>query len=227
MTSIDERSDLQQQADTVLAQEREETDVPAEVRVHEDHTRELVTPGFSRMRTEWTGPEGSILSSLKSVADGEILRLFPDAYSIMHDLWLLVREPEVDRHTGEIYLDQWDLPVWKRNESGAYIEDYSLLGHRERDDFLFRITTAVFTWEQQAADLWGNAMFAKAIWEETFATGYIGASGRTIDDRTNAARLAAVDQRYFSIFQTLLSRRADAVVASLKLVGQRLKDSLI
>lgn len=229
MTTVDEAvtPEAARQADAALREEIKESDTPSEVRVHEDHTRETKTPGFSRMRTDWHGPDRAQIESLRAIVDGRIMRLFPDAFVLMADLYEIVRKPMVTAD-GEPVLDAHGLVVWERNENGAFIEDFSRLGIREREDLLFRITTGIFEWQQTRADLWGDAMFAKAQWEEAFADGFVNTPGTrpTVDDKTNRARSHATEERYFAIFQTLMSRKADAVVQSMELLGQRLKDVL-
>lgn len=227
MSKVEEAEDLAlvKQTDTVLKEVSAEADRGTEVEMHDDRTRENRTPGFSRMRTEWHGPDKAQIDSIRAVVDGQIMRLFPDAFVLMYDLFSVVREADVDEK-GEVRLDIHGLPLWRRTPDGAFIEDYSRLGIREREDFLFRITTNIFEWKQTAADLWGDAMFAKAQWEEAFADGFVNARGTrpTVDDKTNQARMHSLDQRYFAIFQTLMSRKADAVVSGMELLGQRLKD---
>jgi hypothetical protein len=215
------------QVEVAVRDESEANESVADVHVHPDHTRELLTPGFSRMRTDWREEDGAQMSALRSIVDGRILSLFPDAFVLMNDLWDVVREPVRDRDTGFPLTDSHGFNIWIRSDSGAFIEDYSRLGLREREDFLFRITTNIFEWKQRQADLWGDAMFSKAMWEEAFSVGFTEPLGRlTVDDRTNRARVYATDERYFSIFQSLLSRKADAVIGSLELLSQRLKDVL-
>lgn len=198
---------------------------PAEVRVHEDNTRENRTPGFSRMRTSWEGEDALHVQSLKAIVDDTMLTQFPDAIMIMNDLFEIVRTPAVDQN-GEVLVDRHGLIIWKRSESGAFLEDYSRLSYRDREDILFRITTNLVRWKEVQADLWGDAMFAKAVWEERFSEKFLSTPGMrpTIDDKTNRARKHSVDERYFAIFRTLISRRADALVDSMQLLGQRLKD---
>lgn len=230
MTTVAEITPEQgRQADAALKAEIAEADTPGEVRVHEDHTRETKTPGFTRMRTDWHGQDRAQIDSLRHIVDGRILTLFPDAFVLMADLFEIVREPEFDPVSGEPLKDARGLVIWARNENGAFIEDYSRLGIREREDLLFRITSNLFEWQQTRADLWGDAMFAKAQWEEAFSDGFVHAPGArpTVDDKTNAARAHATEERYFAIFQTLLSKKADAVVQAMELLGQRLKDVLV
>jgi hypothetical protein len=214
-------------AETAVREAAKDADKTAEVDPHEDRTREMKTPGFSRMRTDWHGADAAQVQSLKGIVDGRILNLFPDAFVIMSEVYDLVREPEVDQTTGEFLLDKHGFKIWKRHPSGAFVEDFTVLTQRQKEDLLFRITTRLFEWQQTRADLWGEAMFAKAQWEEAMAIGFDEPPGKlTVDDRTQKGRLASRDERYFAIFLSLISRRADAVVNSMELLGQRLKDAL-
>jgi hypothetical protein len=218
---------LEHQAHQAMRKESKGDENVAEVHVHEDHTKETKTPGFSRMRTEWKADDHAQVSGLKALVDTRIVNLFPDVFELMNNLWDVVREPVRDPDTGFPLKYIHGFNVWARNENGGFIEDFSRLGIREREDFLFRITTNIFEWKQRQADMWGDAMFSKAMWEEAFSRGFTEPVGRlTVDDRTNRARVHATDERYFSILQSLLSRRADAVVSGVELLGQRLKDVL-
>lgn len=213
------------EAEAAVREASTEAETPAEVDPHPDRTREIKTPGFSRMRTDWSAHDSGQIQQLRTVVDGRILKLFPEAFVLMNNIYDLVRQPQTDGD-GVIVTDKYGFPVWARNPTGGYIEDFTILTDREKEDFLFRITTNLFEWRQTAADLWGEAMFAKAQWEEAMAIGYDSSTKKTVEDRTQAGRLHSTDERYFSIFLSLLSRKADAIVNSCELLGQRLKDTL-
>lgn len=205
-----------------------EVDTPAEVDLHEDRTRELRTPGFSRMRTEWDSADAQVVARVMGIVDNLVIQNFSDAFAVMHELYEIVREPEVNPQTGEVLTDAHGFTVWKRSTTGAYVEDYSRLGHKQKENLLFQITTRIFDWEQRAADAWGEAMFAKAMFEERFALTFQATPGAkpTVDDRTQFARGSSTDERYFAIFQSLYSRKAEALVRSLVLLNQRIKDTM-
>jgi len=224
---VSEIHDVSVAAEKVVRDASKDADKPAEVRIHEDETKETKTPGFSRMRTDWHGPDAAQIQALKSIVDGRILHLFADAFVIMNEVYDLVREVEVNEETGEFQVDHHGFKIWKRHPSGAFVEDFTVLTQREKEDLLFRITTRLFEWKQVSADIWGEAMFAKAEWEEAMAIGFDTPPGKlTVDDRTQKGRLASREERYFAIFLSLISRRADAVVGSMELLAQRLKDAL-
>jgi hypothetical protein len=184
------------------------------------------TPGFSRMRFDWRGDDAPVVEVAKDEANKRILIRFQDAFAILHDVLLVVREPVRDPETGFPQLDGNGWPVWQRTPSGGYVEDFTKLNHTAKENFLFAITTRLFAWEQDAADIWTEAMLAKAAWEEQFSIEYDAPQVGTIEDRTAKGRTMSTDERYFAIFQTALSRKADAIVRNMALLAQRLKDTL-
>jgi hypothetical protein len=217
----------ERQAEAALADVVADLDTPTEVDLHEDRTREVRTPGFSRMRTEWDGPDAVTVAQVQGIVQNRIMVRFASAYAIMNELYEIVRDPVVANiETGELRTDDFGFPLWQTTSSGSYVEDYSRLTHKDRENLLFQITTNLFAWEQAAAEAWGEAMFAKAQFEERFALTFAEAPGGrpTEADRTNFARTSAREERYFAIFQSLYSRRADAIVRTMTLLGQRLRD---
>ena len=191
-----------------------------------DRTRESRTPNFSRMRLDWGSRDGAMMSSVHQVVQQILFERFPMAYELMHRLFDIVREPEM-LDDGEIVLDAFGFTVWRRTSTGAYIEDWSLLTDAERELLLHKITAYMFEWEQSAADLWGESMFAKAAWEERFSEGFVNSGGKTVDDRSQSGRLYSQEERYFALFQSLLSRKAEALVRSMLHLSQRLKDTTL
>lgn len=212
-----------------VREESKEADQQTEVDPHPDRTRETRSTGLSRMRLEWNPEDRQAVDSLHDVVDRRMLVLFGDAYRVMNELYDVVREPVHDGQ-GTVLKDEHGWTVWARDPlSGGFLEDYSLLTHAHQRHLLFQITTRLFDWEQTSQDLWGDSMFAKAQWETAIAQGFEGAkeSGqRTVEDRTQYARRVSREERYFAIFQTLISRKADALVRSMERLSQRLKDVL-
>lgn len=227
MTSSDTDRDAQIRR---ALSDMEDVDEPAEVDIDPDRTQETRTPGFSRMRTRyaWSEPDAQIVRDLQHYADRVIHQQFDEAFQVQVEIYWEVREPEPDPQTGEVLYDEHGMPIWRRTPSGAFREDWSRLSYRKRDDLLYRITTHLFEWEQYAAAEWGNAMFAKGQWEEVFANAFVAdveGMRDTIDARTQQARAASIEERYRAIFRALVSRKADAVVRSMSLLQQRLKDT--
>lgn len=179
--------------------------------------------GLSRMSTSW-GEHDSVIRELLAGIDGIILDRFADAYRIMEEIYEVVREPEVNEVTGEVRVDHLGLIVWRRSPTGGYYEDWARMGATQREHFIYKITTNIFVWSQNAADLWTESMFAKAVWQEAFATAFDAPMSGTIEDRTAVGNIKSAERRYFAVYCAALSRKADAVVRSMELLNQRLKD---
>lgn len=192
----------------------------------EERKRVFRTPGFSRMTLNWQGDDRDVIKAAKDAVDGRIVEEFRDAYQVMHHVYDLVREPEVDEH-GEVITDRFGFKVWRRTPEGDYEENWGRLTLAQRENLLFAITTRLFDWEQRAANIWGEAMFSKAKWEERFAIKYDEPMAGTIDDREAKGHIGSTEERYFAIYQSWASKKADAVVRTMSLLAQRLKDSLV
>lgn len=212
---------------------KQETERNDEDEADEDPAEEFDPPrsryrrmGFYRFPTNWQGEDRIVVSRAQQAIDDRVQTAFADAFQIMHDIFIIVREKEVDRETGEIKVDQNGWPIWARTPSGGFVEDWAKLTRKQREDFLFQITTRLFAWEQRAAQMWTEAMFAKSKWEESFAAGYVAPMSGTIDDRTAAGRMDAAQDRYFAVFLTAVSKRGDGIVRSMTLLAQRIKDVL-
>lgn len=223
---IDEARRVERALETVS----EGADEPMEVDPHPDRTRQFTNLGFARMKTAWSPEERQVVDVAKDVVEQELLRRFADIYQVLFQFYSLVRDPVVDGH-GEVVKDENGWPLWKVDESGSAIEDWSLLTEKDKEHFLHLITTRLVLWEQNSDDLWGDAMFAKALWEERFSDSFVTApkvEGRrpTEADRTQHAQGLARDDRYFAIFMSLRSKKAQSLVRSMERIAMRLKDTL-
>lgn len=204
-------------------------------RLPEPHTEQLPeesptwqsrTPRFTRMRFDWpTREERQVMDRARIGVNTRIVNEFRDAYFILNAIYDVIREPELDVN-GNVKVDQFGMTVWAKTPTGFYIEDFTKLTRKQMEHFVGLITTRLFEWEQMAADLYAEALFAKAQFEERFAISFDAPLSGTVDDRRASANRDAAEERYFAIFETHLSRRADAIVRSMDRLSQRLKDIL-
>lgn len=206
--------------------EIEKMDEPVEVELPEEREKTFRTPGFSRMRLDWRGDDSLIVQRAKIIVENRIVHTFQDAYEIMNQVYDVVRTPEVDEETGEIKTDQFGFRIWKLTPSGSYEEDWSRMTLKMKEHFLFTITTRQFDWEMRVADAWLEAMFAKAQFEERFSIAFDAPRTGTVDDRRAKGNIDAREERYFAIFLTAYSRKAEALVRTLDKLAQRIRDSL-
>lgn len=187
--------------------------------------------GMSRMRVGISSEDRAYLAEVHDQVDDIVVHVFRDAYAIMSQIYDVVRTPVVD-DDGEPVTDRHGFVQWVSDGYGDYEADWTRLGIHQREHFIFELSTRLFDWEQRAVGLWGDAMLFKAQHEERFADAYLvpGAkdvTGKTESARTNFAKREVAEDRYLAIMQTVVSRRADAVVRTMTLLCQRLKDTVV
>lgn len=148
------RADGRTVADTVAEEQASEllADIE-EANLDIERSRQFSSLSFSRMRTSWRADQMPSIHRMHEAVDAVMLNEFGGAYQLMNDLFDAVREVEVDEDTGEVLVDDNGFPVWSRNPTGSYIEDWSRLTTRQRENFLFGITTNLWEWQQIAANM--------------------------------------------------------------------------
>jgi hypothetical protein len=211
------------EAAEVAAQEA--TEPLEEAVLPEERVKVFERLGFARMRTSWSDDHSGMMQRIRQTVHGRVFDLFPDAFSIMEEVWRTVRVQAVDPKSGELMVDEYGLPRWRKTAGGAYVENWALFGTAQREQTLFKITTLMFEWEQRASDAWGEAMFAKALWAEEFAHYFDDRNGKskaTIDACNADATMRSAESRYFAVFASYLSRQADALVKSMDRIARLL-----
>lgn len=193
---------------------------------HEPEDPVSLTRAFQRMRTDWNSKDRETIIEVKSIVDEFMFERFPDAYEIEYEIWNIVRAKRIDPKTGEVMVDQHGLDLWETRPDGSYVEDWSNIGIKERERLLYEIITRLFTWEQRLAEIKGEALFAKAVWEEAFATGFDTADSgkKTVEARNARGTRVAMEHRYLAVYKSMCYERAAAIVRSMDRLAQRLKD---
>lgn len=184
------------------------------------------TPGFAKMRFDWAHDEDRIvIQSSHRRADEVIEATFPDAFILLNRLYEIIREPMVDLNTGEIVHDAQGAVVWKRDPDDRwYIEDWSQLSRKEMENFYGSIVIMTFGLEARRDKIWSEAMYAKGQFEERFAIAFDEPKTGTEGVRKAKGNADAAEERYYALFMSYLSRRADSVVKSMERVSVMLKN---
>lgn len=187
-----------------------------------EHTRKFRTPGFHRMRATFDSEDLIFMQRIMDWAKKQLEKDFPEIFAIQRKIDLLCAVPE--RRDGVVVTDDEGLPVWKRNDLGLVVHNWAKLTTKEREDLLYDITVNLGTWEQRAVDAWQMAMNAKIVWEERYAIKYDEPRGKTMGERDATGRIGAIDERYQAVQLSAYSRRADALVNSMKRLADMLEN---
>jgi hypothetical protein len=195
---------------------------PMEIETAPDRARTFKGTGLARIRRDWPQAERQALAELEALAAGMIRDRFAVAFAVLERVNRHVQVPLSDPETGEVRCYEDGSPMWEKDELGVPVQDWGRLSDRDRRNLLGVMFTRMYEWELAAASIWADSMFAKAEWEERFSRGFRvmpghEAAGRpTIEDRTQYGVSYAIEERYFAVFRASLSKRADAVVWSMK-----------
>ena len=182
------------------------------------------SPGFAGLALNWTREDSDVLARARVAAQEWLDHNFGDVLRILNEVYDIVREKETTPD-GEIVL-QNGLPVWKLNRYGQPIDNWEKLTTGQRDTFLFRLVTQQFFWRQRATDAWLEAMAAKAVWDESYATGFESLVSGTIEDREARGKKTSSSERMFAIMLEYRRRLADALVRDVDNLALTLRDLL-
>jgi hypothetical protein len=216
-------ADPRQQVQHIL----DDADRPAEVGQEEglsptlphERSRQFRYTNFSRMSLNWAGDDAAMLGEIEHKAEQIVQARFARAFRVIEKIKEIIVVPKMVN--GEVLFGLDGERVPETDKYGDPVEDWARLNDTDRLNFLGIITTHLFDWEREATRMWMEAMFAKVMWEEKFANGFIkmpgnAISGRpTIDDRTQTGHSFSASERYFAVFQSGLSREADVVIRNL------------
>lgn len=220
------RASGKEAADEVAREQGAELDQPIKPELPDERKRKFDTAGHSRMRIDWKPEQRRELSQHHNVVQRRLMDNFPDAFDLLVEIWNVVREPVMVN--GEILRDPiTQLPEWRQTPTGGFIEDWGKLTARERERFIYQLTTRLTIWEQRAQEAWYESMYAKVTWEMSFSDGFAQLDGGmkdTVEGRTARGKLVAREDHFFAILSTYYSRKAEALVRSLERISQRLKD---
>jgi hypothetical protein len=215
-------SDAREQAAKVIA----DSDIPADATQEDPASATTPTErmtrfqrmGLSRMRTEWQGADRDAMVVLKAEADKVVGEEFRGYFSVLDRIHKCTRTPACDPDTGIIKAYPDGTPMWEVDEWGDPAEDWSRLDDHTRSNLLYMLATRLGEWEMRSADDWAEAMYAKVVWEEKFAQGFVAMPGHqvsgkpTIEDRTQFGNRHSMDERYFAIFKSAVAKKADVLV---------------
>lgn len=186
-----------------------------------DRTRQFTHTSFSRVRTGWRGDDARKVQELQGLAEMMIKERFQVAFALRAKIERLVRHQAHDDDGVLLAYPDGD-PIWAKDSLGIPVEDWELLSENMRKSLMHTLMTNMFEWEIEASKIWADAMYAKGIWEEVFARGFLAlpanqAGGKpTVDDKTQFAHKNAAEDRYFALFQSALSRQAEGILRTMK-----------
>jgi hypothetical protein len=212
-------------AEESAADERAEVDKQLSPELPEERERKFQRGLSGRPKMEWAPEQQLNIKAIHDTVDLRLLNTFGDVYRVLNELYEVIRDPVMAN--GQPLRDAQGRVQYRTDGSGLPIEDWGRLTMKERERFLYLITTRLVFWEQKAAETWLESMYGKVEFEQAYATGFRDldpAMKDTEGTRAASGKIAARDDQYLAVIMTYYSKKAEALVRSMERLSQRLKD---
>ncbi len=158
---------------------------------------------FDRITFRWRADERSQLDRIRAAADTIVKDMFVDAYGAMDDFFAEVRVPEVNEH-GVVLHDQDGRIVWRCDDRGDPIEDWSCMTGQDIEACLFRLSRIKLSVASQVHELLMEAVFAKHVHDDQYQEAYAEMLDETIPGRNAYASRKTRQDKYHAFFRYYL-----------------------
>lgn len=135
-----------------------------------------LTPLKLEIQEPFEGAAGKFLQELKDFADQYIINNFGNLLSTVEEIYSRVRIVEKTNEDGT--------KVYKKRPDGlGFEENFSKLSVEEIDHFILSLSTESFMGSPKVDDLYMEASFAKALYDEEYYLEYQRVNGRYKNDK--------------------------------------------
>lgn len=162
---------------------------------------------YQKIRYDWRSEDKNALSQLRAAADKVLGYTFRDVVRILDNFYETFRVPELNS-AGLPILDDKKRWVWKKNELGQYIEDFSQVNGQDIEKALFDLQRTKVEISQATSQLYLEAVFAHYVMKDEYHDKYESLLEGTVGDRTARANRETKESKYFSFFRYYLWQRA-------------------
>lgn len=152
--------------------------------------------------------EAHIIARIESAVDGLLDGLFSEADSALEALYRSVRVVEG--------YDEDGMPIWRRDDEGAYVEDWSLVDGMDLERTIMALQRVIIAATEEVGKLYMRALFAQHVKDDEYWDAYRSVIDGTINDRTAAAYRATKDSRYYYFYVYWLWKRASDLLEAYK-----------
>lgn len=181
---------------------------------------------FSRLEFKWKSDDRLILDRIRMACNTVTAREYQVIQKTLDDLYEGIRVPELNKQGNPVMDDKGRL-VWKRDENGRLLEDWSRLDGMDLEVAIFHLQKSRIELAARTNELLQEAIFAKHIFNDEYYEGYRSLVEGTQGDRTAQANRATREEKYFSFYRFCLWQSADTLlkeIVGLQRVMERIRD---
>ena len=170
---------------------------------------------FSRLKFEWRDSDRMLLDQIRAAAQRGFVEAFKDTINVVDHLYESIRVPEVSDE-GVVRMDADGRPMWQKDESGKFLEDWDNLTGQDIERCLFDLARIRLYLAPQINELLMEGMFAKRIHRDAHDESYLGPVEGTVADRTAKANRMSRQDDYHAFYRFWMWKQGDVFLEELK-----------
>jgi hypothetical protein len=170
---------------------------------------------FTKIRFSWRKEDAAILNRIRVLSKIEFEDDYKFAINEIDHFYLQLRIPE--QRNGIVVMGADNRPVWKTNEAGQFIEDWSQLTGQQIEETLLSLARLRMEIAPRVNELWLEAIYARDVAKDIFDDAFDKArtEENTIPGRTAGANIDARADKYAAFFRFYLYSVAKTFMAEI------------
>lgn len=162
---------------------------------------------FTKIRFSWRPEDRDILERIRMAAETMFDEAFGDAITVLDDFFLQLRIPE--QRNGIVVRGADGRPVWKKDESGRFVEDWNQLTGQDIEVALVNLERVKFGLVPQVNQLLMEAVYARNVASDVHDDAWGQVMEGTQGDRSARSNRESRQDRYAAYFRYYLWQTAD------------------
>lgn len=181
---------------------------------------------FSKLEFRWKSDDKLILDRIRAACNAVTINEYRALKKTLDELYEHIRVPELNQNNIPV-TDSSGRFVWKKDESGKLLEDWSRIDGTDLEIAIFNLQRSRVEMASRTNELLQEAIFAKHIFNDEYYEGYRSLVEGTQGDRTAQANRSTREEKYFSFYKFCLWQSADVLlkeIVGLQRVMERIRD---
>lgn len=163
---------------------------------------------LTKIKFSWNPEDKNALLQIRASVSGMLDKVFGDTFTAIDRLYEQARVPDVNEH-GVVRLDSEGRIMWKMDEYGRPLEDWSQIDGVDIEKTLMDLARIKLVTTQVTSELYSEALFAKHILDDQWYEQYDKPVQGTQGDRTAKANRETQQEKYHAFFRYLLWEKAN------------------
>jgi hypothetical protein len=155
---------------------------------------------FAKITFRWRADEESQLDRIRAAVDRVMGDLYDEGKQSIDNFYARLRVAECDPNTGVVTTDSGGRIVWRKDERGKEIEDWSQVTGQDIEQCLMELSRVKMDIAPKVNELLLEAVFAKHIHDDQFQDAYSELVEETIPGRNAYAARKTRQDKYHAFF---------------------------